>query len=101
MASLLLFSFTELEVALPPAQVTATFSYEIDSWECGTGGLIIKPTRFALITDPLPKRRRPDAEEDDVIGDDVQGDVGVCSEGDDECVVGALTWAHNNNELLF
>ena len=95
----------ELEVTLPPqAQVTGTFSYEIDSWPCERGGIIVKPIRFALITDPLPKRRQPDVEEDDAIGDtddDVEGDIGACSEDDDDqCVVGALTWAYNHNELV-
>ena len=87
------------EVTLPlQGQVTATFAYEIDSWACEGGGVIIKPIRCGLITAPLPKRRQPDVEEDDVIGDsvdDVEGDIGVCSEDDDACVVGALTWAHN------
>ena len=80
----------ELEVRLPPqAQVTAAFSYEIDSWACGSG-VIIKPIRYTRITDPLPKRMQPNDEEEDVIVDDVEGDIGACSEDDDECVVGAF-----------
>ena len=94
----------ELEVTLPPqAQVTGTFSYEIDSRPCERGGIIIKPIRFALITDPLPKRRQPDVEEEDAIGDDgdVEGDIGAGSEDDDDqCVVGALTCTYNPNELV-
>ena len=94
----------ELEVTLPPqAQVTGTFSYEIDSRPCERGGIIIKPIRFALVTDPLPKRRQPDVEEEDAIGDDgdVEGDIGAGSEDDDDqCVVGALTCTYNPNELV-
>ena len=86
----------EFAASLPPqAEVIATFSYEIDSWACERGGVIIKPIRFAVITNPLPKREKPDVEEDDVIGDDGEGDIGVCSDHDDECVVGALSWDHN------
>ena len=81
-----LHPLSELEGTLPPQAQVTTFSYEIASWACASGGAIIKPTRFATITDPLPKRRQPNAD-DDGIGDDaddVQGDIGVCAEVDDD-----------------
>ena len=84
-----LLPLSELEGTLPPQAQVTTFSYEIASWACASGGAIIKPTRFATITDPLPKRRQPNAD-DDGIGDDaddVQGDIGVCAEVDDDQLV--------------
>ena len=84
-----LHPLSELEGTLPPQAQVTTFSYEIASWACASGGAIIKPTRFATITDPLPKRRQPNAD-DDGIGDDaddVQGDIGVCAEVDDDQLV--------------
>ena len=89
-----LHPLSELEGTLPPQAQVTTFSIEIASWACASGGAIIKPTRFATITDPLPKRRQPNADDDsDGIGDDahdVQGDMGVCAEvdDDDQLVVG-------------
>ena len=84
-----LHPLSELEGTLPPQAQVTTFSIEIASWACASGGAIIKPTRFATITDPLPKRRQPNAD-DDGIGDDaddVQGDIGVCAEVDDDQLV--------------
>ena len=74
-------SLSELEGTLPPQAQVTTFSIEITSWACASGGAIIKPSRFAFITDPLPKRRQPN---DDGEADDVQSDIG----DDDELVVG-------------
>ena len=84
-----LHPLSDLEGTLPPQAQVTTFSIEIASWACASGGAIIKPTRFATITDPLPKRRQPSAD-DDGIGDDaddVQGDIGVCAEVDDDQLV--------------
>ena len=83
-----LLPLSELEGRLPPqAEVTAVY-FEIASWACASGGAIITPTRFGTITDPLPKRKQPNADDDsDGIGDDahdVQGDMGVCAEVDDD-----------------
>ena len=69
----------ELEGTLPPQAQVIAVSYEISSWACASGGAIIKPTRFGTITDPLPKRKQPNADDDDAdgIGDGVhavQGD---------------------------
>ena len=89
-----LHPLSELEGTLPPQAQVTTFSIEIASWACASGGAIIKPTRFGTITDPLPKSRQPNADDDsDGIGDDahdVQGDMGVCAEvdDDDQLVVG-------------
>ena len=104
-----LLPLSELEGRLPPQAEVTTVSFEIASWACASGGAIIKPTRFGTITDPLPKSKQPNANDDDSggIGDDahdVQGDMGVCDEvdDDDQLVVGGRTfiWAHNHNELL-
>lgn len=86
-----LLPLSELEGRLPPQAEVTTLSFEIDSWACASGGAIIKPTRYGTITDPLPKRRQPNSDDDDDgIGDDahdVQGD------DDHQLVVGT--------ELLF
>ena len=77
-----LHPLSELEARLPPQAQVTTFSYEIASWACADDGcVIIKPSRFAFITDPLPKRRQPN---DDGEADDVQSEIG----DDDELVVG-------------
>ena len=84
-----LHPLSELEGTLPPQAQVTTFSFEIASWACASGGAIIKPTRYATINDPLPKRRQRNAD-DDGIGDDaddVQGDIGVCAEVDDDQLV--------------
>ena len=80
-----LHRLSELEETLPPQAQVTTVSIEIASWACASGGAIIKPTRFGLITKPLPKRKQPHEDDDDV-ADDVQGDV--CDEDDDQLVVG-------------
>ena len=52
-----LLPLSELEGRLPPQAEVTSLSFEIASWACASGGAIIKPTRFATITGPLPKRR--------------------------------------------
>ena len=84
-----LHPLSDLEGTLPPHAEVTTFSYEVAAWACASGGAIIKPTRFATITDPLPKRRQRNAD-DDGIGDDaddVQDAIGVCAEPDDDQLV--------------
>ena len=84
-----LLPLSELEGTLPPqAEVTAV-SYEVASWACASGGAIIQPNRFATITDPLPKSRQPNADDDD----DGIGDAAHDVDDDDQLVVGT--------ELLF
>ena len=87
-----LLPLSELEGTLPPqAEVTAV-SYEVASWACASGSPIIQPSRFATITDPLPKSRQPNAD-DDGIGDDAHDAQGDIVDDDDQLVVGT--------ELLF
>ena len=84
-----LLPLSELEGTLPPqAEVTAV-SYEVASWACASGSPIIQPSRFATITDPLPKSRQPNADDDD----DGIGDAAQDVDDDDQLVVGT--------ELLF
>ena len=94
-----LLPLSEFEEILPPQAEVTTLSFEIASWACASGGAIIKPTRFGTITDPLPKSKQPNADDDDV-----QGGMDACAEvdDDDQLVVGGRTfiWAHNHNELL-
>ena len=89
-----LLPLSELEGTLPPqAEVTAV-SYEVASWACASGGAIIKPNRFATITDPLPKSRQPNADDDDDgIGDDAHDAQGDIVDDDGQLVAGT--------ELLF
>ena len=76
-----LLRLSELEETLPPQAQVITVSIEIASWACASGGAIIKPCRYASITDPLPKRRQPN---EDGEADHVQSDIG----DDDQLVVG-------------
>ena len=70
-----LHPLSELEGTVPPQAKVTIFSFdEVESWACASGGAIIKPTRFTIIRDPLPKRKEPDEGADD---DDVEGDIGV------------------------
>ena len=85
-----LHPLSELERTLPPQAQVTTLSYEVVACACASGGAIIKPTRYATITDPLPKRTQRNADEDDGINDevdDVQDDIGVCAEVDDDQLV--------------
>ena len=85
-----LHPLSELEGTLPPQAQVTTLSYEIASWACASGGAIIKPTRFGPITDPLPKRKQPNADDDDAdgIGDGVHAVQGDDDELENQLVVG-------------
>ena len=75
---------------MPPHADVTTFYAEIDSCACASGGAIIKPTRFGPITDPLPKRKQPNADDDDAdgIGDGVDAVQGDDDELENQLVVG-------------
>ena len=78
------------EGTVPSHADVTTFYVEIDSWTCASGGAIIKPTRFGPITDPLPKRKQPNADDDDAdgIGDGVDAVQGDDDELENQLVVG-------------
>ena len=72
---------SELEAIVPPHSEGTAIFYEVQSWACADGCVIIKPTRYAFITDPLPKRKTPNADDDGISDDAADVD-------DDQLVVG-------------